>query len=101
MHQVRGRGRPSFTFRSLFAHTGVCFQVREEWRRALEGPPANPEDASTSSRWSAPPGGTCMPEFDTIIKDGTIVDGTRMPRYRSDVAIKDGRIAKIGRLRTS
>jgi N-acyl-D-amino-acid deacylase len=42
-----------------------------------------------------------MPEFDLVVRDGMIVDGTRMPRYRGDVGIKDGRIAKIGRLRSS
>ncbi len=42
-----------------------------------------------------------MPSFDTIIKDGMIVDGTRMPRFRGDVGIKDGMITKIGRLHTS
>ena len=42
-----------------------------------------------------------MPDFDLIIRDGMIVDGTRMPRYRGDVGIKSGRIAKIGRLRSS
>ena len=41
-----------------------------------------------------------MPNYDTIIKDGMIVDGTRMPRFRGDVAIKDGVIAKVGRLDT-
>ncbi len=40
-----------------------------------------------------------MAEFDTIIHGGMIVDGTRMPRYRADVGVKDGKIAKIGRLR--
>jgi N-acyl-D-amino-acid deacylase len=39
-----------------------------------------------------------MPEFDTIIKGGTVVDGTRAPRRTADVAIKDGRIAGVGRL---
>jgi N-acyl-D-aspartate/D-glutamate deacylase len=39
-----------------------------------------------------------MPEFDTVIKNGMIVDGTRMPRFRADVGIKDGVIARIGRL---
>ena len=37
-----------------------------------------------------------MAEYDIVIRGGTIVDGTRIPRYVSDVGIKDGRIAKIG-----
>ena len=40
-----------------------------------------------------------MAEYDVLIKRGTIVDGTRAPRYVSDVAIKDGKVAKIGGLR--
>ena len=40
-----------------------------------------------------------MPEFDTVIKDGMVVDGTRLPRFRGDIGIKDGRVAKTGRLR--
>lgn len=39
-----------------------------------------------------------MALFDTIIKHGMIIDGTRMPRLRADLGIKDGRVAKIGRL---
>ncbi len=42
-----------------------------------------------------------MAEFDTIIKQGMIVDGTRVPAYRADVGIKNGKIAKIGRLKNS
>jgi N-acyl-D-amino-acid deacylase len=42
-----------------------------------------------------------MPQFDTIIKGGTIVDGTRVPRYRADLGIKNGKIAKIGRLNSN
>ena len=42
-----------------------------------------------------------MAECDTIIKRGTIVDGTRTPRYVSDMAIKDRKIAQIGGLRAS
>ena len=37
-----------------------------------------------------------MANYDIIIKGGTVVDGTRVPRYISDIAIKDGIIAKIG-----
>ncbi len=42
-----------------------------------------------------------MAEYDIIIKGGTIVDGTRTPRYVSDIGIKDGRVAQIDGLRTS
>lgn len=42
-----------------------------------------------------------MAEFDIIIKEGTVVDGTRVPRYKADVGIKNGKIAKIGRLKSS
>ena len=40
-----------------------------------------------------------MADFDIIIQGGTIVDGTRTPRYVSDIAIKDGKIAQIGGLK--
>src|SRR5215470_6814962 len=42
-----------------------------------------------------------MAEFDVLITGGTVVDGTRVPRYRADIGIKDGKIAKIGRLHRS
>ncbi len=38
-----------------------------------------------------------MSTFDVIIQGGTVVDGTRTPRYAGDVGIKDGKIAKIER----
>ena len=36
--------------------------------------------------------------LDTLIKNGTIIDGTGSPRYEADVAIDGGRIAAIGNL---
>ena len=36
-----------------------------------------------------------MAEFDTIIKGGTIVDGTLVPPYRGDIGIKNGRITTV------
>jgi N-acyl-D-amino-acid deacylase len=42
-----------------------------------------------------------MPDFDVLVKGGTVVDGTRSPRYMGDVGIKDGKIAKIGQLNPS
>jgi N-acyl-D-amino-acid deacylase len=38
------------------------------------------------------------PDYDVIIKDGHILDGSGSPWYEGDVAIKDGRIAAVGRL---
>ena len=37
-----------------------------------------------------------MTDFDVHIKGGTIVDGSRVPRYKGDVWIKDGKIAQLG-----
>ena len=37
-----------------------------------------------------------MAEFDVHIKGGTVVDGTRVPRFQADVWIKDGKIAQVG-----
>jgi len=36
--------------------------------------------------------------YDLVIKNGTVVDGSGSARYRADVAIRDGKIAKIGRV---
>jgi dihydroorotase/N-acyl-D-amino-acid deacylase len=36
--------------------------------------------------------------FDLVIRNGRIIDGTGSPWYSSDVGIRDGRIAAIGRL---
>jgi N-acyl-D-aspartate/D-glutamate deacylase len=42
-----------------------------------------------------------MAEFDTVIRGGTIVDGTLVPPYKADIGIKNGKIVKIGRLSSS
>ncbi len=36
--------------------------------------------------------------YDLLIRNGILVDGTGFPRRRADLAVKDGRIAAIGRL---
>ena len=38
-------------------------------------------------------------EFDLVIRGGRVVDGTRMPAFNGDVAIKDGLIAEVGHVR--
>ena len=39
------------------------------------------------------------PEYDIIIRNGQIVDGSGRPGYKADVAIKNDRVARIGNLR--
>ena len=36
--------------------------------------------------------------YDLVVRNGTVIDGSGMPRYRADVGVKDGRIAHIGRI---
>jgi N-acyl-D-aspartate/D-glutamate deacylase len=36
--------------------------------------------------------------YDLVIKNGTVIDGSGLPRYRADVGVKDGKIARIGRI---
>jgi len=37
--------------------------------------------------------------YDLVIKNGMVVDGTGFSRYRADVAIRDGTIVEIGKIR--
>jgi N-acyl-D-aspartate/D-glutamate deacylase len=39
-----------------------------------------------------------MPTYDLVIKGGTVIDGLQTPRFKADVAIKDGKIAHIGKV---
>jgi N-acyl-D-aspartate/D-glutamate deacylase len=38
-------------------------------------------------------------QYDLIIHNGTVIDGSGMPRYQADIGVVHGKIAAIGRLR--
>src|SRR5439155_19739415 len=37
--------------------------------------------------------------YDLVIKNGVLIDGSGLPRYRPDVGVRHGRIVTIGRIR--
>ena len=37
--------------------------------------------------------------YDLVVKNGVVIDGSGMPRYRADVGVRHGRIVTIGRIR--
>ncbi len=37
--------------------------------------------------------------YDLVIKNGVVIDGSGLPRYRADVGVRHGRITTIGRIR--
>jgi N-acyl-D-amino-acid deacylase len=37
--------------------------------------------------------------YDLVIKNGTVIDGSGLPRYRADIGVRGGRIVAIGRIR--
>ncbi len=39
--------------------------------------------------------------YDLVIRNGTVIDGSGLPRYRADVGVRNGKIVTIGRIRES
>ena len=36
--------------------------------------------------------------YDLVVRNGTVIDGSGLPRFRADVGVVGGKIAKIGRV---
>ena len=39
-----------------------------------------------------------MADYDLLIKNGTIVDGLRMPAFKGDIGVRNGKIAAMGNI---
>ena len=39
--------------------------------------------------------------YSLVIRNGTLVDGTRAPRFEADLGISDGRIVSVGSLKNA
>lgn len=39
--------------------------------------------------------------LDLLVKNGTVIDGSGLPRYRADIGVRDGTIVEIGRIRAA
>jgi N-acyl-D-amino-acid deacylase len=42
-----------------------------------------------------------MADYDLLIKNGTIVDGLRMPAFKGDIAVRNGKIVAMGNIKGS
>jgi len=40
----------------------------------------------------------CAADYDLVIRNARVIDGTGNPWFRADVAVKDGKIASMGHL---
>jgi N-acyl-D-amino-acid deacylase len=39
------------------------------------------------------------PIFDLVIRDATVIDGTRAPRYQADIGVSSGKVSRIGEVK--
>src|SRR5712691_5077061 len=42
-----------------------------------------------------------MADFDVVLRGGIVIDGTQAQRYQADLGIRNGRVAALGRLKSS
>lgn len=66
-------------------------------RNTVAPPPATPAESASAARPRGADSGRAEP-YDVVIRNGRVFDGAGNPWIRADVAIRDGRFVKIGKV---
>ena len=72
--------------RAMATLCGVCLMLAAGTRVQGEAAPGSASSGATT------------PLYDVVIRNGRVLDGAGNPWVRADVAIKNGRFAKVGRV---
>ena len=72
--------------------------IMRNWNRDLKLASTTLIFMLASACWAAQPSGSAPAQYDVVIRNGLIIDGTGNPSRHGDIAIRGERIVAIGRL---
>jgi hypothetical protein len=81
-------------FAAALAVNGCATSVS---RNTVEPAPRSPAESASAARPGGADSGRAAP-YDVVIRNGRVFDGAGNPWIRADVAIRDGRFVKIGKV---
>src|SRR3712207_5260454 len=72
-------------------------RARSRWRSSQQRTGVRSAMPAPRTRRASRAWGVSM-SYDLVVRGGTVVDGSGMPRYRADVAVEGGTIVAVGRV---